>query len=81
MTSSPGNDPVAVAVALLVFGGGVLLLATLFGVWVALAGVVGVSVGLATGVEVHHRRSAQRERQQHDWDRIVREERGYGTES
>lgn len=76
----PVNDPTALAVGLLVFGGGALLLASLCGVWIAFAAVVGISVSLAIVVEAQCRRAARREQEQRQWKRIVWEEWGYRVE-
>lgn len=74
------NDPTAIAVGLLIFGGGVLLLASLCGVWISFVAVVGISIGLAVVVEVQRRRTARREQEERQWKRIVWEEWGYRVE-
>ncbi|MFE3638123.1 hypothetical protein [Streptomyces sp. NPDC059168] len=76
----PAHDPTAVAVGLLVFGGGVLLLASLCGVWISFVAVVSISVGLAVIVEAQRRRNMRAEHEERQWKRIVWEEWGYRVE-
>ena len=80
VTRRPVNDPTGVAVGLLVFGGGALLLASLCGIWIAFAAVVGISISLAIVVEAQCRRTARREQEERQWKRVVWEEWGYRVE-
>lgn len=77
MTPPGVNEPGAIAIGLLLFGGGTLLLASLFGVWAAFALVVLVAFGIAMSVEARQRRLARRRSEEQAWRRIIRDEWGY----
>ncbi|OEJ58749.1 hypothetical protein BGM19_12835 [Streptomyces agglomeratus] len=77
MTPPRANDPAAIAIGLLLFGGGALLLASLFGIWTAFSLVVLVAFGIAVSVEARQRRIARRWREEQEWRRILRDEWGY----
>lgn len=70
------NDPTALAIGVLVTGGGALLLSSLFGIWVSFSIISAIAVAIAIGAESQRRREAQREREQQEWNRIVRDEWG-----
>jgi hypothetical protein len=76
----PENTPTAVAVGLLTFGGGALLLSRLLGIWIAFSIVVAAAIGIATCVDIQRRRTVQREHVERNWKRILWEEWGYRDE-
>ncbi|MGB8944957.1 MAG: hypothetical protein WCD21_32710 [Streptomyces sp.] len=80
MKPQPSNTSAGIAIGLLLFGCGTLLLNTLFGVWIAFSVTTTVALCLGLGAEVQHRRVEQRERELREWKRIVREEWGYRSD-
>ncbi len=77
MTPPGANEPAAIAIGLLLFGGGTWLLASLFGIWTAFGLVVLVASGIAWSVDARQRRIARQRRVEQEWRRIVRDEWGY----
>ncbi|MCX4666491.1 hypothetical protein OG453_07385 [Streptomyces sp. NBC_01381] len=80
MNRPPGADPTAVAIGLLIFGGGAILLNLLFGAWVAFSIIAAAAISLSAGIEVRRRQSVKREHEQLEWKRILWEEWGYRSE-
>lgn len=70
------NEPEAIAIGLLVFGGGALLMSSLFGVWTAFASVVVTTTAISIAAEAHRRRRAQADYERQVWRRTLWEEWG-----
>lgn len=75
-----GNDSTALAIGLLLFGGGVLILGSLLGVWVSYSFIVVIALGVSAGAEAQRRRILRGRYERHEWRRIVWEEWGYRSE-
>lgn len=75
-----GNDSTALAIGLLLFGGGALILGSLFGVWASFSFIIVTAFGVSAGAEAQRRRILRGRYEQREWRRIVWEEWGYRSE-
>lgn len=80
MMPQRASEPAGIASGLLLVGGGVLLLDSLFGVWVAFSIVAVLAGAAAGGAAVQRRRAVRLEDEQREWRRILWEEWRYREE-